>query len=203
MKNAVANLADLLDRQMALLVDSRYNNGLPANLSGAHGPRAAINHGLKGVADQRLGLDGGSAQVHHAGVGVLAFHRMPQPGQSQHGHDRGARLFARAGVDRAGRRGAADHGATGRVAALQLKRSVAPEAPLKNMMDALGADIAVIEEDRRLEPDLRLLLERIATALGSCMSKPRVVGLPRSRYKCSSSISIPWRSFGTATMSSI
>ena len=39
MKNAVANLADLLDRQMALLVDSRYNNGLPANLSGVEGPR--------------------------------------------------------------------------------------------------------------------------------------------------------------------
>jgi histidine ammonia-lyase len=49
MKNAVANLADLLDRQMALLVDSRYNHGLPANLSGATGPRAAINHGLKAL----------------------------------------------------------------------------------------------------------------------------------------------------------
>ena len=49
MKNAVANLADLLDRQMALLVDSRYSNGLPANLSGVTGPRAAINHGLKAL----------------------------------------------------------------------------------------------------------------------------------------------------------
>ncbi|MFP5394298.1 MAG: histidine ammonia-lyase, partial [Gammaproteobacteria bacterium] len=49
MKNAVANLADLLDRQMALLVDSRYNNGLPANLSGMQGERAAINHGLKAL----------------------------------------------------------------------------------------------------------------------------------------------------------
>jgi histidine ammonia-lyase len=29
------------------------------------------------------------------------------------------------------------------------------------MMDVLAADIRVIEEDRRLEPDLRLLLERI------------------------------------------
>jgi histidine ammonia-lyase len=38
-----------MDRQMALLVDTRYNNGLPANLSGATGPRAAINHGLKAV----------------------------------------------------------------------------------------------------------------------------------------------------------
>ncbi len=49
MKNTVANLADLLDRHMALLVDSRYNHGLPANLSGVEGPRAAINHGLKAL----------------------------------------------------------------------------------------------------------------------------------------------------------
>lgn len=49
LKGAVANVADLLDRQLAVLVDSRYNHGLPANLSGASGPRAAINHGLKAL----------------------------------------------------------------------------------------------------------------------------------------------------------
>jgi len=49
LKTLVANVADLLDRQMALLVDTRYNNGLPQNLSGAEGPQAAINHGLKAV----------------------------------------------------------------------------------------------------------------------------------------------------------
>ncbi len=49
LKTAVANIADLLDRQLALLVDTRYNHGLPANLSGATGPRAAINHGLKAL----------------------------------------------------------------------------------------------------------------------------------------------------------
>jgi histidine ammonia-lyase len=49
MKNAVANLADLMDRQLALLVDARYSHGLPQNLSGASGERAAINHGLKAV----------------------------------------------------------------------------------------------------------------------------------------------------------
>lgn len=49
MKNTVANVADLLDRQMALLVDARYNHGLPANLSGATGDRKAINHGLKAL----------------------------------------------------------------------------------------------------------------------------------------------------------
>jgi histidine ammonia-lyase len=43
----------------------------------------------------------------------------------------------------------------------RLNRSITPEPALRDMMDALGADIRVIEEDRRLEPDLRLLLERI------------------------------------------
>ena len=47
LKTAVANVADLLDRQLALLVDPRFNHGLPANLSASTGPRAAINHGLK------------------------------------------------------------------------------------------------------------------------------------------------------------
>ena len=49
MKILIANIADLMDRQMALLVDTKFNNGLPANLSGATGPRSAINHGLKAV----------------------------------------------------------------------------------------------------------------------------------------------------------
>jgi histidine ammonia-lyase len=49
LKQAVANIADLMDRQLALLVDVRFNHGLPANLSGARGPRAAINHGLKAL----------------------------------------------------------------------------------------------------------------------------------------------------------
>jgi histidine ammonia-lyase len=49
LKTLTANIADLLDRQLALLVDRRYSNGLPQNLSGSVGPRAAINHGLKAV----------------------------------------------------------------------------------------------------------------------------------------------------------
>lgn len=49
MKNAVANISDLLDRQMALLVDPKFNQGLPENLSGARGDRLMINHGFKAV----------------------------------------------------------------------------------------------------------------------------------------------------------
>lgn len=49
LKTAVANLADLMDRQLALLVDSKYSHGLPQNLSGSKGERAFINHGFKAV----------------------------------------------------------------------------------------------------------------------------------------------------------
>lgn len=49
LKTAVANVADLLDRQMALLVDVRTSRGLPANLSGANHNRQSINHGFKAV----------------------------------------------------------------------------------------------------------------------------------------------------------
>ncbi len=49
MKTAVANLADLLDRQMALLMDPKFNHGLAANLSGAKAEQAALNHGFKAV----------------------------------------------------------------------------------------------------------------------------------------------------------
>ncbi len=49
MKTAVANLADLLDRQLAQLVDVKFNKGLPSNLSGAEGERRLINHGFKAL----------------------------------------------------------------------------------------------------------------------------------------------------------
>ncbi|MCM8533084.1 MAG: aromatic amino acid ammonia-lyase [Lentisphaeraceae bacterium] len=49
LKNLVANISDLMDRQIALLMDARINNGLSANLSGAPQERSFINHGLKAV----------------------------------------------------------------------------------------------------------------------------------------------------------
>jgi len=60
LKNLVANLADLLDRQLATLVDPKFNHGLPPNLSGVQGPRAAINHGLKAV---QIGVSAWTAEA--------------------------------------------------------------------------------------------------------------------------------------------
>jgi len=60
MKNCVANLSDLMDRQMALLMDTRFNNGLPANLSGVSGERAVLNHGFKAV---QIGVSAWTAEA--------------------------------------------------------------------------------------------------------------------------------------------
>ncbi|MDR2942691.1 MAG: aromatic amino acid ammonia-lyase [Treponema sp.] len=48
LKNITANIADLLDRQLALLVDTKYNRGLPPNLTGTLGS-ISLNHGFKAV----------------------------------------------------------------------------------------------------------------------------------------------------------
>jgi histidine ammonia-lyase len=48
LKNIIANLADLMDRQLALLVDTKYNRGLSSNLTGTRGS-TSINHGFKAV----------------------------------------------------------------------------------------------------------------------------------------------------------
>lgn len=60
MKNTVANIADLIDRQMALVMDPKFNNGLPANLSASTGARRAINHGFKAV---QIGVSAWTAEA--------------------------------------------------------------------------------------------------------------------------------------------
>ena len=49
MKTLVANIGDLLDRQMANLVDTKMNHGLPANLVGVESDEKSIHHGFKAL----------------------------------------------------------------------------------------------------------------------------------------------------------
>jgi histidine ammonia-lyase len=49
LKSALAQIADLLDRQMALLVDTRFNRGLPANLVKVRDEQRFKHHGFKGM----------------------------------------------------------------------------------------------------------------------------------------------------------
>lgn len=49
LKAAIANLADLVDRQMAQICNPDMSNGLPANLVGRTGPDRAAHHGFKAM----------------------------------------------------------------------------------------------------------------------------------------------------------
>lgn len=59
LKNIVANLADLLDRQLAVLVDEKFNRGLAPNLSGSEGAYS-FNHGFKAV---QIGVSAWTAEA--------------------------------------------------------------------------------------------------------------------------------------------
>ncbi|MES2117929.1 MAG: aromatic amino acid ammonia-lyase [Pseudomonadota bacterium] len=161
MKNAVANLADLLDRQMALMVDSRYNHGLPSNLSGATGPRAAINHGLKAL---QISVSAWTAEALKLTMPASVFSRSTEC----HNQDKvsmgtiAARDCLR--VLELTEQVVAALLITVRQGVWLRQRAcpeVPPHAALAQMMVQLGDDVRPVQEDRRLEPDLRLLLERI------------------------------------------
>jgi histidine ammonia-lyase len=161
MKNAVANLADLLDRQMALLVDSRYNHGLPANLSGMEGPRAAINHGLKAL---QISASAWTAEALKLTMPASVFSRSTEC----HNQDK-VSMGTIAARDCLRVLELTEQVVAALLITVQqgvwLRRKVAPsmspEPSVQAMVDALSADVRVIEEDRRLDPDLRLLLQRI------------------------------------------
>lgn len=62
LKVAVANVADLLDRQLELLVDEKFNNGLTANLIPYEVQnderQAGLHHGFKGMQIAASALTG-------------------------------------------------------------------------------------------------------------------------------------------------
>ncbi len=58
LKNIIANISDLLDRQMAVLVDEKFNRGLPPNLTGSD--IHSINHGFKAV---QIGVSAWTAEA--------------------------------------------------------------------------------------------------------------------------------------------
>ena len=162
LKNAVANLADLLDRQMALLVDARYSHGLPANLSGASGPRAAISHGLKAL---QISASAWTAEALKLTMPASVFSRSTEC----HNQDKvsmgtiSARDCLR--VITLTEQVAAALLITNRQA-VELRREratdgLAMSAALDRMHDDLAARVALVVEDRALDGELRDLLAGI------------------------------------------
>jgi histidine ammonia-lyase len=161
LKTAVANLADLMDRQLALIVDDKFNNGLPRNLTGATHARAPINHGFKAV---QISASAWTAEALKHTMPASVFSRSTEA----HNQDKvsmgtiAARDCLR--VLELTEQVAAALLVTVRQGAwlrLRLDPARALPAPLARMLDLLGQDIAPIVEDRRLDPTLQLLVGRI------------------------------------------
>jgi len=161
MKTLVANLADLLDRQLALLVDTRFSHGLPANLSAAQGDRAAINHGLKAL---QISVSAWTAEALKGTMPASVFSRSTEC----HNQDKvslgtiAARdclrvielveqvvaamlIAARQGLD----------------LRLRVPQSSPPGPLLAAWREELAQRIALVDEDRALDGELQTLLQAI------------------------------------------
>jgi histidine ammonia-lyase len=161
LKTAVANIADLLDRQMALLMDTKFNHGLPRNLTGASGERAPINHGFKAV---QIGVSAWTAEALKLTMPASVFSRSTEC----HNQDKVSmgtiaardclRVLQLSEQVAAAVLLAANQGVTLRIK----KDAQTPITPgLRAMQTAVAATSPFIAEDRALETELRAMIERI------------------------------------------
>lgn len=163
LKNAVANVADLMDRQLAQLVDTRYSQGLPSNLSAVQGERSAINHGLKAV---QISVSAWTAEALKLTMPASVFSRSTEC----HNQDKvsmgtiAARDALR--VLELSEQVVAAMLIAARQAVV-LRQRVQPDVPvgdaLRVWIDDLAARILLVEEDRALDQDLQRLLIDIRT----------------------------------------
>lgn len=163
MKVAVANLADLMDRQMAQLMDFKFNNGLPLNLTGAEGKLRAINHGFKAV---QIGASAWTAEALKQTMPASVFSRSTEC----HNQDKvsmgtiSARDCLRV-LELTEQVAAAS--LLSAVQALEIRKRQGElkehnlSETLLSMIKAIKDDFEFVIEDRPLETDLRCCMERI------------------------------------------
>ncbi|TVT77384.1 MAG: aromatic amino acid lyase [Denitromonas halophila] len=160
MKTAVANLADLLDRQVALMVDSKFNHGLPQNLSGATAERAMINHGFKAV---QIGASAWTAEALKLTMPASVFSRSTEC----HNQDKVSmgtiaardclRVLELSEQVAAAALLAANQGLALRLKTGELAAEALP-APVLAFHQQVSSLSALVTEDRPLEADLRATL---------------------------------------------
>ncbi|UUE92316.1 HAL/PAL/TAL family ammonia-lyase [Comamonas thiooxydans] len=161
LKNAVANVADLLDRQLAQLVDTRYSQGLPSNLSAAQGERRAINHGLKAV---QISVSAWTAEALKFTMPASVFSRSTEC----HNQDK-VSMGTIAARDALRVLELTEQVVAAMLIAVRqavvLRQRVQADVPVGTTMQAWIEDVAVrvplVDEDRALDHDLQRLLSDI------------------------------------------
>lgn len=157
MKTGVANLADLMDRQMALLMDRKFNNGLPNNLSAAKDDRKPINHGFKAV---QIGISAWTAEALKHTMPASVFSRSTEC----HNQDKvsmgtiAARDCLRI-LELTEQVAAASLMAASQAVQIRLDRNdTSPDSlssSIQSTLDEVFQSFKMVDEDRPLEKDLR------------------------------------------------
>lgn len=163
LKVAIANLADLLDRQMAQLMDYKFNNGLPFNLTGATGARKPINHGFKAV---QIGISAWTAEALKHTMPASVFSRSTEC----HNQDKVSmgtiasrdclRVLALTEQVASASLLAASQALFLRQAQGELQRDLLSPA-LQAMLSSIEKDFEMVQEDRPLEEELRCFIRKI------------------------------------------
>jgi histidine ammonia-lyase len=161
LKNIIANIADLLDRQLAVMVDVKFNRGLPPNLSGASGS-FSFNHGFKAV---QIGASAWAAEALKNTIPASVFSRSTEC----HNQDKvsmgtiAARDCVRV-AELTEQVAAASLLAASQALRLRLRGGELAEealAGVRETCDQVFSYFPPLEDDRPLEGDLRKTLAQI------------------------------------------
>jgi len=159
LKMAIASVADLLDRQLAMLVDPRFNHGLPANLSGATGPEACLHHGLKAV---QIAVSAWTAEALKHTMPAGSFSRSTEC----HNQDKvsmgtiAARDCIRV-LELSEQVAAAMLVAMRQAIELRVRLNDTPPEPMLPVVQRLESSIPFIDADRALDRELAALVDEI------------------------------------------
>jgi histidine ammonia-lyase len=163
LKNAVANIADLVDRQVALLLNDKRNRNLPLNLSGADEDTLPANHGFKAV---QISCSAWAAEALKNTMPASVFSRSTE----SHNQDKVSMgtIAARDAIRTlelteqvvAGALLASMQALDLRIKSGIISRKDFSEA-IKNQYESIRSFSPMVTEDRPLEDDLRTLLIEI------------------------------------------
>jgi phenylalanine ammonia-lyase len=160
LKVAVANICDLMDRQLELLVDEKFNAGLPPNLVprfGPDDPQAGLHHGFKGM---QLCCSGMTAEAMHLSA-PASIHSRSTEAHNQDKVSMGtiAARDARSIVEIAENIAAIHLIASCQALELRGIEKASPAAGAVH--DLVRTRVAFLDRDRRMDRDIQAAVELI------------------------------------------
>lgn len=166
LKIMLANIAELLDRQLAQLVDDKMNHGLPRNLTAAKSDRLALNHGFKAV---QIAVSAWTAEALKQTLSASIFSRSTEC----HNQDKvsmgtiAARDALRI-LDLCEQVVVACLAANVQALHLRFAKDHEFSPEIQKLQQWVGVDFSIVEEDRPLQSSFQAMLKRLQTLEWQC-----------------------------------